>query len=88
MQILMNKGKIIVPDNPTIPFIEGDGIGREITTQVQKIIDSAVEKSYSGKKKIDWLEVLAGEKAFTEVGSVTYTNYRCFRNHLVGIRDP
>ena len=89
MQILMNKGKIIVPDNPTIPFIEGDGIGREITTQVQKIIDSAVEKSYSGKKKIDWLEVLAGEKAFTEVGSWLPTQtIDAFRNHLVGIKGP
>ena len=45
MQIQMTKGKMIVPDNPTIPFIEGDGIGKEITTQVQKILDSAIEKS-------------------------------------------
>ena len=89
MQIIMNKGKIIVPDNPTIPFIEGDGIGREITTQVQKIIDSAVEKSYSGKKKIDWLEVLAGEKAFTEVGTwLPAQTIDAFRNHLVGIKGP
>ena len=89
MQIQMNKGKMIVPDNPTIPFIEGDGIGKEITTQVQKILDSAIEKSYSGKKKIDWLEVLAGEKAFTEVGTwLPAQTIDAFRNHLVGIKGP
>ena len=89
MQIIMNKGRMIVPDNPTIPFIEGDGIGKEITTQVQKIIDSAIEKSYSGKKKIDWLEVLAGEKAFTEVGTwLPAQTIDAFRNHLVGIKGP
>ena len=80
---------MIVPDNPTIPFIEGDGIGKEITTQVQKILDSAIEKSYSGKKKIDWLEVLAGEKAFTEVGTwLPAQTIDAFRNHLVGIKGP
>ena len=89
MQIIMNKGRMIVPDNPTIPFIEGDGIGKEITTQVQKILDSAIEKSYSGKKKIDWLEVLAGEKAFTEVGTwLPAQTIDAFRNHLVGIKGP
>ena len=89
MQIIMNKGRMIVPDNPTIPFIEGDGIGKEITTQVQKILDSAIEKSYNGTKNIDWLEVLAGEKAFTEVGSWLPTQtIDAFRNHLVGIKGP
>ena len=89
MQIIMNKGKMIVPDNPTIPFIEGDGIGKEITTQVQKILDSAIEKSYSGTKKIDWLEVLAGEKAFTEVGTwLPAQTIDAFRNHLIGIKGP
>ncbi len=89
MQIQMNKGKMIVPDNPTIPFIEGDGIGKEITTQVQKILDSAIEKSYNGTKKIEWLEVLAGEKAFTEVGTWLPTQtIDAFRNHLVGIKGP
>ena len=89
MQIQMTKGKMIVPDNPTIPFIEGDGIGKEITTQVQKILDSAIEKSYSGIKKIEWLEVLAGEKAFTEVGTwLPSQTIDAFRNHLVGIKGP
>ena len=89
MQIIMNKGRMIVPDNPTIPFIEGDGIGKEITTQVQKILDSAIEKSYNGTKNIDWLEVLAGEKAFTEVGTwLPAQTIDAFRNHLVGIKGP
>lgn len=89
MQIKMNKGKMIIPDNPTIPFIEGDGIGKEITTQVQKILDSAIEKSYSGTKKIDWLEVLAGEKAFTEVGTwLPAQTIDAFRNHFIGIKGP
>ena len=89
MQIKMNKGKMIVPDNPTIPFIEGDGIGKEITAQVQKILDSAIEKSYSGTKKIDWLEVLAGEKAFTEVGTwLPAQTIDAFRNHFIGIKGP
>ena len=89
MQIIMNKGKMIVPNNTTIPFIEGDGIGKEITAQVQKILDSAIEKSYSGTKKIDWLELLAGEKAFTEVGTwLPAQTIDAFRNHLVGIKGP
>lgn len=80
---------MVVPDNPTIPFIEGDGIGKEITTHVQEIIDSAIEKSFNGKRKIEWLEVLAGEKAFTEVGTWLPTKtIDAFSNHLVGIKGP
>lgn len=89
MQINMKDGKMVVPDNPTIPFIEGDGIGKEITTHVQKIIDAAVKNSYKDKKKIEWLEVLAGEKAYNEVGTWLPTQtIDTFRNHLVGIKGP
>ena len=89
MQIYMKEGEMVVPDNPTIPFIEGDGIGKEITTHVQEIIDSAIEKSFNGKRKIEWLEVLAGEKAFTEVGTWLPTKtIDAFSNHLVGIKGP
>lgn len=85
----MKEGEMVVPDNPTIPFIEGDGIGKEITTHVQEIIDSAIEKSFNGKRKIEWLEVLAGEKAFTEVGTWLPTKtIDAFSNHLVGIKGP
>ena len=52
-----------IPDNPVIPFIEGDGIGIDITPVMQKVVDAAVQKSYGGKRKISWMEVYAGEKA-------------------------
>ena len=52
-----------VPDNPIIPFIEGDGIGYDITPVMVKVIDAAIEKAYSGAKKISWMEVYCGEKA-------------------------
>ena len=62
-------GKLIVPDNPTIPFIEGDGIGPDIWRASVRVFDAAIKKAYDGKKKIQWLEVLAGEKAFNQTGS-------------------
>lgn len=52
-----------IPDNPVIPFIEGDGIGVDITPVMQKVVDAAVQKSYGGKRRISWMEVYAGEKA-------------------------
>ncbi len=57
-----------VPDNPVIPFIEGDGTGPDIWKAAQAVIDAAVEKAYGGAKKIEWLEVLAGEKAYNKTG--------------------
>ena len=59
-----SDGKLIVPNNPIIPFIEGDGIGPEIWTVAQKVFDTAVEKAYNNIRKIEWKEMLAGEKAF------------------------
>ena len=61
-------GAIEVPDNPIIPFIEGDGTGPDIWRASQIVFDAAVEKAYNGKKKICWHEVLAGEKAFDQTG--------------------
>ena len=61
-------GKLNVPNNPTIPFIEGDGIGPEIWAVAQKVFDTAVEKAYSGTRKIEWKEMLAGEKSFKQSG--------------------
>ena len=69
MQITKQDDRLLVPDHPLIPFIEGDGIGKEITPFVQQIIDAAVGKTYGGKRKIAWIEVLAGEKAYNKVGS-------------------
>ena len=65
-RITIQDGKLNVPDNPVIPFIEGDGTGRDIWRASQRVFDAAVEKAYGGKRKIAWFEVLAGEKAFNE----------------------
>src|ERR1700733_2389933 len=59
-------GTYQVPDNPIIPFIEGDGTGRDIWKASQRVFDAAVEKAYSGKRKIKWFEIYAGEKAFRQ----------------------
>ncbi|MBW6535550.1 MAG: NADP-dependent isocitrate dehydrogenase [Mariniphaga sp.] len=90
----MNKIKIIngelkVPDQPVIPYIEGDGIGKDITGPSKKVIDAAVEKAYSGKRKIIWKEVLAGEKAFRKTGNyLPDETIKAFQEYLVGIKGP
>jgi isocitrate dehydrogenase len=69
-KIQLSGGKIQVPDDPIIPFIEGDGIGRDITKATQRVVNAAVEKVYGGKKKIEWLEIYAGEKAQAKYGEL------------------
>ena len=64
----MENGKLTVPDHPIIPFIEGDGIGPDIWNASVNVFDSAVERAYEGVRKIDWLEILAGEKAHQQTG--------------------
>ncbi|MEX0909254.1 MAG: isocitrate/isopropylmalate family dehydrogenase, partial [Gemmatimonadaceae bacterium] len=59
-------GKLSVPPNPIIPFIEGDGTGPDIWKASQRVFDAAIEKAYGGERKIAWMEVFAGEKAFTQ----------------------
>ena len=89
MQIKKEGERLIVPDKPVIPFIEGDGIGKEITPHVQQIIDAAVAKAYSDSRKIEWRELLAGEKAFNAVGSwLPEETMEAFRTHMVGIKGP
>jgi isocitrate dehydrogenase len=66
-RITVKDGKLIVPDQPVIPFIEGDGIGADIWAAAKKVLDAAAQKTYGGKKKIAWTEILAGEKAFEAV---------------------
>ena len=68
--ITVTDGVLSVPDNPVIPFIEGDGTGRDIWRASQRVFDAAVEKAYGGKRKIAWYEVLAGEKAFNQTRRV------------------
>ena len=89
MQITKEGERLKVPDRPVIPFIEGDGIGKEITPHVQQIIDDAVAKAYSDSRRIEWREVLAGEKAFNAVGSwLPEETMEAFRTHMVGIKGP
>ena len=71
-KITMEDGEFIVPDNPIIPFIEGDGIGPDIWAASERVFDAAVEKAYNGKRKINWMEVYAGEKANDMYGPNTY----------------
>lgn len=87
--ITMKDGKLIVPDRVTIPFIEGDGVGAEITPVCQKIINAAVELAYLGKRAIEWKEVLAGGKAFEQTGEwLPEATMEAFRTYLVGIKGP
>ena len=67
-RITIKNNRLDVPDNPVIPFIEGDGIGPDIWRAAQRVIDAAVEKTYGGGKKIAWTEILAGEKAYRATG--------------------
>jgi isocitrate dehydrogenase len=78
-----------VPFNPIIPFIEGDGIGPDIWAAARNVFDTAVEKAYGGERKIEWTEVLAGEKAFNETGEwLPDATVNMFRKYLVGIKGP
>ena len=88
-KIQMDNGKLLVPDNPVIPFIEGDGIGPDIWKASVRVFDAAVEKAYSGERKIDWLEVYAGEKAFNKFNNwlPDETIEQC-REYLVSIKGP
>ncbi|WP_338791818.1 NADP-dependent isocitrate dehydrogenase [Bernardetia sp. Wsw4-3y2] len=87
--ITIENGKLNVPENPTLPFIEGDGIGADIWKASQAVFDAAVEKAYDGKRKINWKEVLAGEKAFNATGNwLPAETLEAFRKYLVGIKGP
>ena len=88
-KITIEKGLLQVPDNPIIPFIEGDGTGRDIWRASVRVFDAAVEKAYGGKRKIEWMEVLAGEKSFNATGSwLPDATLDAFREYLVGIKGP
>ena len=87
--ITLTDGKLNVPDQPIIPYIEGDGIGPDIWKASQNVFDAAVEKAYGGKKKIAWEEVLAGQKAKDQTGDwLPDATLDSFRKHLVGIKGP
>ena len=87
--ITLNNGLLNVPDNPTIHFIEGDGIGVDISPVMIKVVDAAVSKAYSGEKQIHWSEVLAGEKAFNQTGQwLPEETLEAMRSGLVSIKGP
>ena len=88
-KITIKNGKLNVPDQPTIPFIEGDGTGPDIWRASQQVLDAAVEKAYGGKKKLVWKEVLAGEKAYKQLNNwLPAETLEAFREYLVGIKGP
>src|ERR1700694_1077385 len=88
-KIRIIDGKLHVPDNPIIPFIEGDGTGPDIWRASQYVFDHAVEKTYGGKRKIAWMEVFAGEKPFTQWKSwLPDETVEAFQEYLVGIKGP
>ena len=88
-KIRIENGKLTVPDFPVIPFIEGDGTGRDIWKASVRVFDAAVEKAYNGRRKVAWKEVLAGEKAFNLTGNwLPDETLAAFREYLVGIKGP
>ena len=87
--ITLSDGKLNVPDRPVIPFVEGDGTGRDIWRASVRVFDAAVQKAYGGKRGIAWLEVLAGEKAKNQTGEwMPAATLDAFRKYLVGIKGP
>jgi isocitrate dehydrogenase len=88
-KISTQDGKLNVPDNPIIPYVEGDGTGRDIWRASQRVFDAAVEKAYGGKRKIHWMEVYAGEKSFRLFQSwLPDETIEAFNEFLVGIKGP
>jgi isocitrate dehydrogenase len=82
-------GQLVVPDDPIIPFIEGDGTGRDIWRASARVLDAAVEKAYGGKRRIAWMEVFAGEKSFKKFNSwLPEATVDAFRKYFVGLKGP
>ena len=89
MSITMENGFLNVPNDPIVHFIEGDGIGIDITPVMINVVDASVEKAYNGEKKIHWNEVLAGEKAFNATGEwLPNETLEAIKNGLVSIKGP
>jgi isocitrate dehydrogenase len=85
----MGPDGLVVPDEPVIPFIEGDGIGPDIWAASVRVFDAAVDKAYGGRRRVSWKEVLAGQKAFDETGDwLPEETVEVFKSHLIGIKGP
>ena len=88
-KISISNGKLSVPNNPTLPFIRGDGTGPDIWAASVRVLDAAVEKAYAGKRKIEWLEVWAGEESFKKFNNwLPDETVKAFQDYLVGIKGP
>ena len=88
-KISITRGTLSVPSHPIVPYVEGDGTGRDIWRASQRVFDAAVEKAFGGNRKIAWLEVLAGEKAFNQTKEwLPAETLDAFRTYLVGIKGP
>src|SRR6266576_1799074 len=86
---ILPDGKVHVPNNPIIPFIEGDGVGPDIWTASVRVFDAAVEKAYNGKKKIAWCETFAGDKATQVYGNpFPPETLDCIREFVIAIKGP
>ena len=88
-KLSIKDGQLVVPDVVTIPFVEGDGVGAEITPVCQRIVNEAVKLAYSEKRSIEWKEVLAGGKAFKQTGEwLPQATINAFQEYLIGIKGP
>ncbi|MFJ7637531.1 NADP-dependent isocitrate dehydrogenase [Peribacillus sp. NPDC097264] len=88
-KITVTNGVLNVPNNPIVPFIEGDGIGPDIWAAAVRVLDAAVEKAYNGEKKIEWKEVLAGQKAFDQTGEwLPQETLDVINEYLIAIKGP
>ena len=88
-KIVLENGSLMVSDQPIIPFIEGDGIGLDIWKNAQAVFDAAVEKAFSGQKKVVWKEVLAGKKSFNQTGNwLPDETLAVIKDHLVALKGP
>ena len=87
--ISRSNAQLVVPDDPIIPFIEGDGTGRDIWRASVRVFDAAVQKAYGGKRRVAWLEVLAGEKSFKQLNTwLPDDTVEAFRKYYIGIKGP
>src|SRR5690242_16280541 len=87
--ISLSNGRLVVPDDPIIPFIEGDGTGPDIWRASVRVFDAAVKNAYGGKRRVEWLEVLAGEKSFKRLNTwLPDETVDAFRKYYVGIKGP
>ena len=87
--ISRRNAQLVVPDDPIIPFIEGDGTGPDIWRASVRVFDAAVRKAYGGKRRVEWLEVLAGEKSFKRLNTwLPDDTVEAFRKYYVGIKGP